>query len=314
MEFLVVLTDCMMPGMNGLELTEQIIAQDPEQAVVMITAFSSVENAIRFMKAGGTDYITKPFRNEELNAAIRQAVTGQSLQAIRNRLGVLSENIGSLLMLMREVAAQLHTILAKVNNPNDISHSLLRHKAKQLVNDFVRTIVPGQDFLTSLATLKTQLACVQRLSNIVGRVQVGDIESYLDKYIGDLQELHPGVKFKLFSKPNTTRTITISSGTEVVLITCELIDNALHALSYAGEIEITISTLKATGVVRITVHDNGPGVPRDIEDKIFDAGISTKGQGRGLGLCLVREAVQMRKGDIKYQNREGAEFHVLLPI
>lgn len=312
--FLLVLTDYMMGGLSGLDLTEQMIAQDPEQSIVMITGYAQVETAVRFMQAGGADFLAKPFSLEEIRETLRQAVTGQTLQVIRNRLGILSENTGSLLMLLRGVSAQLHAILAKVNDANDITHGLLRHKAKQLVSDFVKTILPGQDFTNSLSTLKTQLTCVQRLSDILGRVQVGEVENYLDQYVGDLQQLYPAVEFRLFSKPDRNRSVTITSGTELILIACELIDNALHAITHSGKIDVTISTLKATGIVQITVKDNGPGVPSDVEGRMFDEGISTKGAGRGLGLCLVQEAVRMLKGEIRYQYQNGAEFQILLPL
>ena len=313
-EFLLVLTDCIMPGMSGHELTQEMIGLDAEQSVVMITGFASIENAVRFMQVGGTDYVAKPFRYEEINEVMRQAITGQSLQAVRNRLGILSENIGNLLMLLRGVSGQLHTILGRVKDPDDIAHGLLRHKAKHLVNEFVKSILPGQDITGALAILQTQLRCVERLSNIVGRVQVGDIENYLDRYVADLQDLHRKVEFKLFSNSARDQSVTIASGTELILITCELIDNALYALKHCGKIEISISTLKTTGLVRITVKDNGPGVPADLEGRIFEEGISTKGDGRGLGLSLVREAVRVLNGEIRYQNSDGAEFQVLLPL
>ena len=50
-----------MPGMDGLELRTRMSAANPELTIIMMTAYASVESAIRALKAGAYDYITKPF-------------------------------------------------------------------------------------------------------------------------------------------------------------------------------------------------------------------------------------------------------------
>ena len=61
-----VIVDVMMPGIDGLQVLEELHKQDEELPVVMITAFASMENAISAMKKGAFDYITKPFKNDEV--------------------------------------------------------------------------------------------------------------------------------------------------------------------------------------------------------------------------------------------------------
>jgi two-component system NtrC family response regulator len=68
------ITDMKMPGMDGMALLEQVIAQNPDFPVVMMTAFGSVEKAVACMKKGAFDYILKPFKNEELKLTIRKAI------------------------------------------------------------------------------------------------------------------------------------------------------------------------------------------------------------------------------------------------
>jgi two-component system, NtrC family, response regulator HydG len=69
-----VITDFRMPGVDGRELTRHITENNRDIAVVMITGYGSIENAVNAMKAGAWEYLTKPFTDEELFAAIDRAL------------------------------------------------------------------------------------------------------------------------------------------------------------------------------------------------------------------------------------------------
>jgi two-component system response regulator PilR (NtrC family) len=73
--------DVMMPGMDGIGTLEEIRKLDDELPVLMITAFASVESAIAAMKRGAFDYITKPFKNDEVLLVVRNAVERRQLRA-----------------------------------------------------------------------------------------------------------------------------------------------------------------------------------------------------------------------------------------
>ncbi len=75
----IVLTDLRMPGMDGLELLAQIKSHQPETCVIVMTAYSTVENAVQAMKSGAYDYIKKPFDNDELVSILRNAMERQQL-------------------------------------------------------------------------------------------------------------------------------------------------------------------------------------------------------------------------------------------
>jgi DNA-binding NtrC family response regulator len=76
-----VLVDVMMPGMDGLTLLEELKKLDEELPILMVTAFASVETAIAAMKRGAFDYITKPFKNDEVLVVVRNAVERRQLVA-----------------------------------------------------------------------------------------------------------------------------------------------------------------------------------------------------------------------------------------
>ncbi|MGE3176745.1 MAG: sigma-54-dependent transcriptional regulator [Vicinamibacterales bacterium] len=71
--------DIMMPGMDGIAMLDELKRIDEDLAVVIITAYASVESAISAMKAGAFDYVTKPFKNEEVLVVIRNALERRRL-------------------------------------------------------------------------------------------------------------------------------------------------------------------------------------------------------------------------------------------
>lgn len=79
-----ILSDLHMPVMDGNELLRQVAARWPETAVVMITAISDVDMAVKCLEAGALDYLTKPFAIEEVRARVAQALEKRRL-LIENR-------------------------------------------------------------------------------------------------------------------------------------------------------------------------------------------------------------------------------------
>ncbi|MFH1217481.1 MAG: sigma-54 dependent transcriptional regulator [Pseudomonadota bacterium] len=77
-EFDLVISDIRMPGMGGLELIEHVKKKQPDLPFVMITAFASPEDAVQAMKHGAYDYITKPFKLDEIKSIINSAIRSSS--------------------------------------------------------------------------------------------------------------------------------------------------------------------------------------------------------------------------------------------
>jgi signal transduction histidine kinase len=93
-----------------------------------------------------------------------------------------------------------------------------------------------------------------------------------------------------------------------------LVKNAIDALAgRSGRITLSLAAVPEGGV-RVRVSDDGPGVPRDLRAKIFDAGFSTKSQGWGIGLSLARRIVrESHKGELTLvPTAAGATFDVIL--
>src|SRR5271169_5252237 len=78
--FDVVLLDLALPDKNGMDVLSEIRLLHPQQAVIMITAYGTVENAVRAMQFGATNFIQKPWDNEKLLADVRAAVARQKAE------------------------------------------------------------------------------------------------------------------------------------------------------------------------------------------------------------------------------------------
>jgi two-component system, NtrC family, response regulator PilR len=74
------IVDVMLPEVGGLEVLEELKRTDPDLVVLMITAFASVETALAAMKKGAYDYVTKPFKHEEVLHILRNGLRARRLQ------------------------------------------------------------------------------------------------------------------------------------------------------------------------------------------------------------------------------------------
>ena len=72
-KFDLIITDLMMPGANGLEVLTETRKIDPDSLVVLITGFASLETAVQAIREGAYDYITKPFKLEEIKIIVNNA-------------------------------------------------------------------------------------------------------------------------------------------------------------------------------------------------------------------------------------------------
>jgi DNA-binding NtrC family response regulator len=125
MPFDAAIVDVMLPGLDGIAALDELKKIDDDLPVLMITAFASVENAIAAMKRGAFDYITKPFKNDEVLVVLRNALAQrrlvaenralrQNLQAHANRFGEIigrSSRMRQVFDLIIQAAPSRTTIL-----------------------------------------------------------------------------------------------------------------------------------------------------------------------------------------------------------
>ena len=104
--FDIVITDLMMPGMDGLALLQKIKDLDKEVLVIIITGYATIETAVKAIESGAYDYIAKPFRLDELMIVIKNACERLRL-VLQNRalLEELRTAYGELAVLKNALSA-----------------------------------------------------------------------------------------------------------------------------------------------------------------------------------------------------------------
>src|SRR6056300_892914 len=94
-----------------------------------------------------------------------------------------------------------------------------------------------------------------------------------------------------------------------------LIKNAIQSIPSGYEPEIAVTVAKADDKVMISVQDNGGGIPKEMQHKVFEPNFTTKSSGMGLGLALVKNLVNSFGGAIGFDTSEkGTTFIIVLPL
>jgi signal transduction histidine kinase len=90
--------------------------------------------------------------------------------------------------------------------------------------------------------------------------------------------------------------------------------NGIQAMAAAGG-SLLMTASRESGVVSVDIKDQGPGIPAEVRDKIFNLYFTTKKGGSGIGLAMTYRVLQLHNGSIEFESREGegTTFHLRLP-
>ncbi len=103
--------------------------------------------------------------------------------------------------------------------------------------------------------------------------------------------------------------------TQWIRVTTNIIQNALQAVKKGQQTKIKVSIKKVQKNVKISFADNGIGIPKSIQSKVFEPKFTTKSKGMGLGLGIVKNIINSHKGKIEYTTSEkGTTFVVSLKL
>jgi signal transduction histidine kinase len=188
----------------------------------------------------------------------------------------------------------------------------------------------GLRFVAACGSARVVLAELEqsatRIADLVGAVRD---YSYLDQGPRQTVDIHEGLESTLALLAHKLREKHVdivrdfdpdlptveASGSELNQVWTNLIDNALDAVDTDGR--ITVRTRTQGPRVCIEIADNGPGIPTDLQARIFDAFFTTKpvGHGTGLGLDIAQRIIVRNRGEIRLESRPGeTRFQVLLPV
>jgi signal transduction histidine kinase len=297
-----VLTDVMMPGTSGTDLC-RAIKQDPRlrsTPVIVLTALSATDNVLQAYSAGADDFVTKPFHSRVLlariNAQLRLRSVGLQL-ADQARLATAGTLAGG---VAHEVRNPLNAVL-------NAARALPGAGARpELQTKLLGIIVEG-----ALRIDRIVAALEEHVRPAEGdAILQCDLQSGLRSSVGLLE--HKMADVAVHMNFESQRSVA-ASPRELNQVFLNLLDNAVRA----GAKTIWIRTVDEQGGVRVTVSDDGPGVPKDIAALIFEPFFTTRpvGEGTGLGLYLARRIIRESGGNLTYLPREGggAVFGIELP-
>ncbi|PTQ07475.1 hypothetical protein CLG96_18240 [Sphingomonas oleivorans] len=218
----------------------------------------------------------------ELTASIAHEVN-QPLQAIKTYAGALSRWLQHEPPEVEEIKLALADIVAAVNHAQDVTRSIR--------NMIRRDITPVSSFaIDQLITDAVALLRRERPTH--------DIMIDLSLQAGDAQISADRVLMQ-----------------QAII---NLLVNSIQAMTGManGPRLVTVRSLCREGMVELEVEDTGPGFPADIRDRALDPFVTTKPTGMGLGLAIVRSAVETHGGEIRLEDRaerSGAIVHIAMP-
>jgi two-component system sensor histidine kinase/response regulator len=303
----VVLSDLMMPEMDGITLCEQLRSRPETRAtpIIIATALDSRADMIRALDAGATDFLSKPLQGIELRARVR------SMMRIANETRLLHQVLD---LRTNLVNMALHDMRSPLQSIAFATESLRRH--------------PTTESLAPLRRLSDGIARLQKLIDemlVAARSEAGeltlaveplDLDTLVRKAAEDAREAAERSGIAIDVQPSG---ISVSADPSLIRRCVEnLLTNAIK-FSPAGT-NVSLHTSRVEREVHLEVADRGPGIPEQERERIFEPFKIVEGGPRsqlqlGLGLAFCQMVARAHGGTIHVSSREGggSVFRLTLP-
>jgi two-component system sensor histidine kinase/response regulator len=310
-----ILLDILMPGMDGWEVCRRLRGhQDPRLAklpVIMLTALSTGENRIKGLECGADLYLAKPYSVREVVLNCRRLIAErQERLRLQSELESLKgkEQGGSdaQRMLFHELRSQFTVIgglCGRMLNSDDPQHlsELARDRGYlEVIRTSVKQVSDMADEVLLLSKLRSADLCLPRvdcrLDEIVAEVlAISCAKAQMKGVVMSVSALppHPVRSHRLALK----------------IILSSLLENAVKYCPQGSVVTLRVTV--ADTVVRLEVEDQGPGIPAEEQEKIFEPyyrgeTVRDSHQGSGLGLYSVKRLTEALGGTVTLTSAPGA--------
>jgi signal transduction histidine kinase len=321
--FDVILSDLMMPGMDGITLLRRALAIDPHLAGIVMTGHGSIPTAVEAMKVGAVDYVLKPFKLAAMLPALERAITMRRLRVknaelerrVRERTAELEAANKELEAFCYSVSHDLRTPLRTITGFTEI---LRDHHAQALPREIRRFIDLIHAGAGEMSQLITDLLAFSRLGRQPLSRRKVDLERLSREVFAELAGQHGDGHAELSLQP-----LPPASGDPGLLrlVLTNLLSNALKysRASHPALVEVGVIPSGDHGGPVYFVRDNGVGFDMRDVDKLFKVfqrlHLAHEFPGTGVGLAIVRRIVERHGGRVWAEAipGSGATFFFTLP-
>ena len=241
----------------------------------------------------------------------RKLATTQ-LKLTRDQLA-RSDKLASMGTMAAGIAHEVNNMLTPIMG----NAYLLREVSNEVTPDMERMIANIEDATKRAAEMLRQVLDFSRK----GPETLGptDLTGVVNRVLSLLKYRLRKGKVQVLKEYGTAPIIATGNAKQMEQVLVNLIVNAIDAMEDGGELGISINRQKNgdTNIVEIRIADNGPGIPEDIRDSIFEPFFSTKveGKGTGLGLFICHGIVEKHGGILEVESEvgKGTTFSITLP-
>ncbi|HBE88195.1 MAG TPA: hybrid sensor histidine kinase/response regulator [Elusimicrobia bacterium] len=305
----IILLDIKMPEMNGYQVCAELKADEKlkDIPVIFLSSLGETADKVRAFTAGGVDYITKPVQLEEVEARVATQL------ALRRRGLQLRESYDKLLGLEKTRDSLVHMVVHDLRSPLTGIYAFL---------ELIKESATGQLPAKLRGYIDDALKSARQMTGIVSdmldtsRMEAGelklspedcDLAGVVEESVAGLAAL-AGNRRIVFA-PREKQPLIRADRDIVLRVIQNLLANALKFAPDAGVIRIAV--VCAAGMARVSIHDDGPGIPPEYKKKIFEKFAQVElPAGRqkystGLGLAFCKLAVEAHGGRIGVDSEEG---------
>jgi two-component system, sensor histidine kinase and response regulator len=326
--FDLLLTDMMMPHIDGIELLRQALMIDPNLVGILMTGHGTVDTAVEAMKSGAYDYILKPVNLNAVLPVLRRSLATRRLRLenatlitqLKQRALELASSNQALLQANRELDSFAHSISHDLRTP---LHAVIGF-AELMMDERTGALNQEQrSFLTHvmdggrrLRDLTENLLRFSRLGRQPLDKQSVDVNSIVRDIIGELQAAEPARQIQV---QVDTLPPALADGPLLRQVFANLLSNAFKYTRGVQLPTVQVEGARDGSCSVYHVRDNGAGFDMKSADQLFmpfrRLHRDDEFEGTGVGLSLVKRIVERHGGYItgKGEPGKGAEFIVTLP-
>jgi two-component system, sensor histidine kinase and response regulator len=320
-EFDLLLTDLMMPDLDGIGLIAAVARIDPEIGAVVMTGHGTIDTAVQAMQGGALDYILKPFRLHTVLPVISRALT---LLQLRRENAALHEmerrNAEELAAAYRDLESFSYSISHDLRAPllfvKDFALRLQEDYADRLDEEGRHIVQVIHDGSRSMDEMIVGLLEFSRSARQALEMMPLDMNPIVNAAVAEIRALRGDTPVIVELQP-----LPPAMGDPVILrhVWSNLIGNAVKFSATRAQPLVRISGTSDGREAVYTVADNGVGFDMHYADKLFGVfkrlHSTEEFPGTGVGLAIVHRIVTRHGGRIWAESAPdaGARFHFSLP-